>query len=123
MWISLFWKLNQLLMNATNSCHIGRPFLAYVNALINCMSKVMNLSFGNIRLELNVFNMCKQPCDKEDKDIENEDIKLIEPIIEEHIQDENVTYSMEIYFASSFESSKEYEYNIALYTIYCEVCW
>ena len=95
-----------------NFSHIGQPFLAYTNASINCRSKVMNLSFGNMRLELNVFNMCKRPRDKENKDIENEDIKLIEPIIEEHIQDENVTYSIKIYFASSFESSKEFEYNI-----------
>ena len=45
----------------------------------------MNLSFGNMKLELNVFNMCKRSCDTEDKDNENEDIELIEPIIEEQI--------------------------------------
>ncbi|KAH9697991.1 hypothetical protein KPL71_023829 [Citrus sinensis] len=40
-------------------------------------------------LELNVFNMCKKPHHQEDDDNENEEINLIEPIIEEHIQDEN----------------------------------
>ena len=66
----------------------------------------MNLSFSNMTLELNVFSMCKQPHHQEDKDNENEEIDLIEPIIEEHIQDENFTNSAEICFAGSFESSK-----------------
>ena len=58
-------------------------------------------------LDLNVFNMCKQPHHQEDDDNENEEIDLIEPIIEEHIQDENFTNFVEIYFAGSFGSSKE----------------
>ena len=40
---------------------LGRPFLATANALINCKNGLMNLSFGNMTLELNVFNMCRQP--------------------------------------------------------------
>ena len=68
---------------------LGRPFLATANALINCRNGLMNLSFSNMTLELNVFNMCKQPHHQEDDDNENEEIDLIEPIIEEHIQDEN----------------------------------
>ena len=66
----------------------------------------MHLSFGNMTLELNVLKMCKQPHHKEDDDNENEEIDLIEPIIEEHIQDENFTNPAEICFAGSFESSK-----------------
>ena len=73
----------------------------------------MNLSFGNMTLELNVFNMCKHPHDKEDNDNENEEIDLIEPIIEEHIQDNNFINSVEIYFANSFESSKELDCDTA----------
>lgn len=49
-------------------------------------------------LELNVFNMCKRPCEKEDEDNENEKIELIKPIIEDHIQDKKFTNSMEICF-------------------------
>ena len=64
---------------------LGRLFLATVNALISYRNKVMNLPFGNITLELNVFNMCKWPHDKEDDDSENEEIGFIEPIIKEHI--------------------------------------
>ena len=77
---------------------LGRPFLATANALINCRNAIMNLSFGNMTLELNVFNMCRQLHHQEDYDNDNEEIDLIEPLIEEHIQDENFTNSVEIYF-------------------------
>jgi len=36
---------------------LGRPFLATANALINCRNGMMRLSFGNMTLELNIFNM------------------------------------------------------------------
>ena len=49
----------------------------------------MKLSFNNMMLEFNVFNMCTRPHDKEDDDSKNKEIELIEPIIKEHIQDEN----------------------------------
>jgi hypothetical protein len=29
--------------------------------LINCRNGLMKLSFGNMTLEMNVFNICKQP--------------------------------------------------------------
>ncbi|KAH9658293.1 hypothetical protein KPL70_023432 [Citrus sinensis] len=92
---------------------LDRPFLATANALINCRNGLMNLSFGNMTLELNVFNMCKQPHHQKDDDNENEEIDLIEPIIEEHIQDENFINSTEICFADSFESSKELDCDTA----------
>ncbi|KAL2454712.1 RT RNaseH 2 domain-containing protein [Abeliophyllum distichum] len=44
----------------------GRPFLATSNAIINCRNGVMQLSFGNMTIELNVFNVNKQPHDNED---------------------------------------------------------
>ena len=50
---------------------LGRPFLATSNALINCRNGVLNLSFGNMTLELNVFNVCKQPA--EDSDVHEVD--------------------------------------------------
>ena len=40
---------------------IGRSFLATVNALINCRNGMMRLSFGNMILELNIFNLQRQP--------------------------------------------------------------
>jgi hypothetical protein len=40
---------------------LERPFLATSNALINCRNGLMKLSFGNMTLEMNIFNICKQP--------------------------------------------------------------
>jgi hypothetical protein len=45
---------------------LGRPFLATSNALINCRNGLMKLSFGNMTLEINIFNICKQPRDDND---------------------------------------------------------
>ena len=35
---------------------LGRPFLATANAIINCRNGVMQLTFGNMTLELNIFH-------------------------------------------------------------------
>jgi len=51
---------------------LGRPFLATSNALINCMNGVMKLSFGNMTLEMNVFNIYKQYGD--DNDLQEADL-------------------------------------------------
>ena len=42
---------------------LGRPFLAIANTLINCKNGLMKLSFGNMTMEVNVFNVAKQPLD------------------------------------------------------------
>ena len=39
---------------------LGRPFLATSNAIINCKNEVMQLTFGNMTLELNIFHLCKK---------------------------------------------------------------
>ena len=46
----------------TNSVLIilGRPFLATSNAIINCRNGIMQLSFGNMTMELNIFYLCKK---------------------------------------------------------------
>jgi len=36
---------------------LGRPFLATANAFINCRNGMMRLSFGNMTVKLNIFNM------------------------------------------------------------------
>jgi hypothetical protein len=45
---------------------LGRPFLATSNALVNYRNGLMKLSFGNMTLEMNIFNICKQPGDDND---------------------------------------------------------
>ena len=50
-------RLNILLVTQ----HIlGRPFLATSNAIINCRNGVMQLTFGNMTLELNFFHLSKK---------------------------------------------------------------
>jgi hypothetical protein len=56
---------------------LGRPFLATSNALINCRNGLIKLSFGNMTLEMNVFNICKQP--KDDTDLQ--EVDLIEELV------------------------------------------
>jgi len=56
---------------------LGRPFLATSNALINCRNGLMKLSFENMILEMNIFNICKQPGD--DNDLQ--EVDLIEELV------------------------------------------
>ena len=63
---------------------LGRPFLVIANALINCRNGVMQLTFGNMTLELNIFHLCKRhPNQDED---EQEEACLIDTLIEEHVE-------------------------------------
>ncbi|RVW30108.1 hypothetical protein CK203_104520 [Vitis vinifera] len=39
---------------------LGRPFLATSKAIINCRNGLMQLTFGNMTLELNIFHMSKK---------------------------------------------------------------
>ena len=49
----------ELIPNEPNHVPIilGRPFLATENAIINCRNGVMQLTFGNMILELNIFHL------------------------------------------------------------------
>ena len=44
----------------------------------------MQLSFGNMTVEMNVLNLCKQPMNHDD--VENEEACLIEALVQEHIE-------------------------------------
>ena len=39
----------------------GRPFLATANAIINCRNGIMQLTFGDMTLELNIFHLNNNP--------------------------------------------------------------
>ena len=45
---------------------LGRPFLATANAIIHCRGGLMTLSFGNMTVNLNIFNVLKGTGDEED---------------------------------------------------------
>ena len=51
---------------------LGRPFLATSNAIINCRNGVMQLTFGNMTLELNIFHLSSKhepPKEQEPKEV------------------------------------------------------
>ena len=45
---------------------LGRPFLATANAIIHCRGGLMTLSFGNMTVNLNIFNVIKGMGEEED---------------------------------------------------------
>ena len=45
---------------------LSRPFLATTNAIIHCRGGLMTLSFGNMIVNLNIFNVIKEIGDDED---------------------------------------------------------
>jgi len=61
------------LVEAYNSFPIilGHPFLATSNALINFRNGLMKLSFGNKKLMMNIFNICKQLGDDNDLQVDS----------------------------------------------------
>jgi hypothetical protein len=56
---------------------LERPFLATSNALINCRNGLMKLSFGNMTLEMIIFNICKQPGDN----IDSQEVDVIKELV------------------------------------------
>ena len=63
---------------------LGRPFLATSNAIINCSNGVMQLTFGNMTLELNIFHLKKKHMHPVEKD--PEEVYLIDTILDEQSQ-------------------------------------
>nr|CAN80693.1 hypothetical protein VITISV_030024 [Vitis vinifera] len=70
---------------------LGRPFLATSKAIINCRNGLMQLTFGNMTLELNIFHMSKKLITPEEEE-GPEEVCIIDTLVEEHcdqnIQDE-----------------------------------
>ena len=60
---------------------LERPFLTTSNAIINCRNGVIQLTFGNMTLELNIFHLIKkymQPVEEG-----SEEVCIIDAILEE----------------------------------------
>ena len=71
---------------------LGKPFLATSNAIINCRNGVMQLTFGNMTLELNIFHLCRRHLHlEEEKGFE--EVCLINTLVEEHC-DKNLEQSL-----------------------------
>ena len=63
---------------------LGRPFLATSNEIINCRNGVMQLTFGNMTIELNIFHLCKKHIHLEEEEEGLEEVCMIDTLVEEH---------------------------------------
>ncbi|RVW12918.1 Transposon Ty3-G Gag-Pol polyprotein [Vitis vinifera] len=59
---------------------LGRPFLATSNAIINCRNGLMQLTFGNMTLDLNIFYMSKKQITPEEE--EGPELCIIDTLLE-----------------------------------------
>ena len=60
---------------------LGRPFLVTSNVIINCRNGMMQITFGNMTLELNIFHLSKKHMHQQEDD--SEEVCAIEAILEE----------------------------------------
>ena len=67
---------------------LGRPFLATSNAIINCRNGLMQLTFGNMTLELNIFHLGKRHMHSEGGDFE--EVCILDAILEEQANQQQV---------------------------------
>ncbi|WJZ99817.1 hypothetical protein VitviT2T_018232 [Vitis vinifera] len=61
---------------------LGTPFLATSNAIINCRNGMMQLSFGNMIMELNIFYLCNKQFNLEEEG--PEEVCMIDNLVEEY---------------------------------------
>ncbi|RVW91119.1 Retrovirus-related Pol polyprotein from transposon 17.6 [Vitis vinifera] len=73
-------------------------FPSYLQCIINCRNGVMQLTFGNMTLELNIFHLCKRHLHpKEEEGFE--EVCLINTLVEEHCDknlEESLNKSLEV---------------------------
>ena len=62
---------------------LGTPFLATSNAIINCRNGMMELSFGNLTMELNIFYLCKKQFHPEEEEGPKE-VCMIDNLVEKY---------------------------------------
>ena len=86
---------------------LGRPFLATSNAIINCRNGQLRLSFGHLTIELNIFNLNKQP-----RDLEIEEVDMIQTIVENDFSDITESLNMCLDHFNSNLNEDEYIYKL-----------
>ena len=64
---------------------LGRPFLATANAIIHCRGGLMTLSFGNMIVNLNIFNVIKEMWDEEDVC----EVNMIDSMVQKYIDNDS----------------------------------
>ena len=87
---------------------LGRPFLDTSNAIINCRNGVMQLTFGNMTLELNIFHLSKnhmQPVEEGP-----EEVCMIDTILEEHADKQKMQDVLSEELSNCFEELQGTQY-------------
>ncbi|RVW30994.1 hypothetical protein CK203_100661 [Vitis vinifera] len=74
---------------------LGKSFLATSNAIINCRNGLMQLTFGNMTLELNIFYMSKKLITQEEEE-GPEKVCLTDALVEEHYNSTPSSYSHDL---------------------------
>jgi hypothetical protein len=74
---------------------LGRPFLAMANALINCRTWVMKISFGNMTVKLNIFHIKNQPLEYD----KAHQVCLIEDVMVKVVEKSSMDHPLEACFA------------------------
>ena len=65
---------------------LGTPFLDTTNSLINFRNGYIHITFGNMTLELNIFNTMEKPSlGREEDDLG--DVYLIDTFVQDHVED------------------------------------
>ena len=65
---------------------LGKAFLATANAIIHCRGGLMTLSFGNMTVNLNIFNVIKEIRDDEDVS----EVNMIDSVVQNYV--DHVSY-------------------------------
>ena len=84
---------------------LGRPFLATSNAIINCRNGVMQLTFGNMTLELNIFHLGKRHMHSEGDDFE--EVCILDAILEEQANQQQVQDTLTSELSECLEEQHE----------------
>ena len=84
---------------------LGRPFLTTSNAIINCQNGVMQLTFGNMTLELNIFYLSKKHMQLVEED--TEEVCLIDTMLEDQTEQQQLQEALTEDLATLSEELKE----------------
>ena len=96
---AFYYPINFIMLNIEQSTRVineipiilGKPFLATSNSLINCRNGLMQLTFGNMTMEVNIFNLAKKLKPYEDDPV---DVFIIYNVVEERV-DNLMGYNLE----------------------------
>ena len=69
---------------------LGRPFLATANAIIHCRGGLMTLSFGNMTVNLNIFNVIKGMGDEEDVC----EVNMVDSVVQKYLDNVSHDYPL-----------------------------